>query len=94
MRIRTFIATAVLLAGLAGVTGCSQSYEEQAEACLTALKARADGDKAKPADCEGLKRKDYTALVMSVAIDDLGWTDEDGKFDENKMLDDLTENGN
>ncbi|MGY5127311.1 hypothetical protein [Streptomyces nigrescens] len=94
MRIRTIITAAALLAGLAGVTGCGQTYEEKTEACLTALKARADGDKGKPAECEGLKRDDYTTLVMSVAIDDLGWTGEDGKFDKNKMLDDLTEDGN
>lgn len=93
MRIRTIVTAAVLLAGLAGVTGCGQSYEEKAEDCLTALKARADGDKSKPAECEGIKRKDYLSLVMSVAIADLGWTDEDGKFDKNKMLDSLTEDG-
>lgn len=94
MRIRTIITAAALLAGLAGVTGCGQSYEEKTEACLTALKARPDGDKAKPADCKGIKRSDYVDLVMSVAIDDLGWTDEDGKFDEQRMLDSLTEDGN
>lgn len=94
MRIRTIVTAAALLAGLATVTGCSQSYEELTEDCLTALKARAEGDKAKPAECEGVKREDYTTLVMSVAMDDLGWTGEDGKFDKNKMLDDLTEDGN
>ncbi|MEU8998847.1 hypothetical protein AB0C95_29160 [Streptomyces caniferus] len=93
MRIRTTVTAAAVLVGLAGVTGCGQSYEELTEGCLTALKARADGDKSKPAECEGVERKDYTALVTSVAIDDLGWTDEDGKFDKNKMLDSL-EDGN
>ncbi|MFE1765401.1 hypothetical protein ACFW81_14460 [Streptomyces angustmyceticus] len=93
MRIRTFVGAVILLAGLAGITGCGQNYEEQTEACLTALKARADGDKAKPAECAGIKRSDYVDLVMSVAIDDLGWTDEDGRFDKNKMLDSLTEDG-
>lgn len=94
MRIRTAITTAALLAGLAGITSCGQSYEEKTEDCLTALKARAKGDKSKPTDCEGIKHKDYVTLVMSVAIDNLGWTDEDGKFDKNKMLDSLTEDGN
>jgi len=93
MRIRTVITTAAMLAALAGITGCGQSYEELTEACLTALKARPDGDKSKPAECEGVKRKDYVDLVMSVAMDDLGWTGEDGKFDKNKMLDSL-EDGN
>ncbi|MFJ6608196.1 hypothetical protein [Streptomyces lydicus] len=94
MRIRTFVTAAALLAGLTSVTGCGQSYEELTQDCLTALKARPDGDKSKPAECEGVTRKDYLSLVMSVAVDDLGWTGDDGKFDENKMLDDLTKNGN
>ncbi|MFE1774311.1 hypothetical protein [Streptomyces sp. NPDC059008] len=93
MRIRTIVTAAALLAGLAGLSGCAQSYEEQTEDCLTALKARAEGDKTEPTECEGIKRKDYLTLVMSVAIDDLGWTDEDGKFDKSRMLEDLT-NGN
>jgi hypothetical protein len=93
MRIRTAITAAALLAGLTSVTGCGQSYEELTQDCLKALKARPEGDKSKPAECEGVKRKDYLTLVMSVAIDDLGWTDEDGKFDKNKMLDSL-EDGN
>lgn len=92
MRIRTAAVGIVLLAGLA--VGCSQSYDEMANDCLAALKARPDGDTSKPSECEGLKRKDYTALVASVAIDDLGWTDEDGKFDKGKMLDSLTKDDN
>lgn len=92
MRIRTAAVGIVLLSGLAA--GCSQSYEEMASDCLTALKARPDGDRAKPDECKGLKAKDYTALVASVAIDGLGWTDEDGKFDKQKMLNSLTEDGN
>ncbi|MET7795614.1 hypothetical protein [Streptomyces decoyicus] len=92
MRIRAAAVGVVLLAGLAA--GCSQSYEELTEDCLSALKARAKGDKGKPSECEGVKSKDYTAMVVSVAIDNLGWTDEDGKFDENKMLDDVTPGGN
>ncbi|GES27971.1 hypothetical protein AB0G60_02390 [Streptomyces angustmyceticus] len=92
MRIRAAVVGVILLAGL--TAGCSQSYDEMATDCLAALKARPDGDKAKPSECEGLKRKDYTALVASVAIDGLGWTDEDGKFDKQKMLDSLTEDGN
>ncbi|MFE7780368.1 hypothetical protein [Streptomyces nigrescens] len=93
MRIRTFVTAAALLVGLATLTGCGQSYEEKTEACLTALKARADGDKGKPAECEGIKRSDYVDLVMSVAMDDLGWTGDDGRFDKNRMLEDLTEDG-
>lgn len=92
MRIRAAAVGVVLLAGLAA--GCAQSYEEITKDCLAALKARADGDKSKPAECEGVKKSDYFDLVMSVAIDDLGWTGEDGKFDKGKMLDSLTEDEN
>lgn len=89
MRIRTAITTAALLAGLA--TGCSQSYEDLTSDCLAALKARTDGDKGKPEACEDVKSDDYTALVVSVGIDDLGWSDENGDLDEGKMLDSLTD---
>jgi squalene cyclase len=91
MRIRAFVTAAALLAGLTSITGCAQSYEELTEGCLTALKARTDGDKGKPEACEDVKSDDYAALVMSVAVDDLGWSDENGDFDANKMLDDLTD---
>ncbi|MDX3587603.1 hypothetical protein [Streptomyces europaeiscabiei] len=80
------ITTALLLAG--GAVGCSKSYDEIGEDCVAALKERKEGDKAKPEACEGLKEDDYQALLMSQAIDDLGWTDDEGNFDEDKMLED------
>ena len=79
----------LLLAG--GAIGCSKSYDQIGEECVAALKERPKGDKAKPEACEGLKDKDYQALLMSQTIDDLGWTDDEGNFDENKMLEDALE---
>ncbi|MEV8353206.1 hypothetical protein ACFVTT_33935 [Streptomyces niveus] len=89
--IRAVIA-ALLLAGAA--VGCSSgpSYEEVTKRCADALKAQyaADGE-GKPDECKDVKKDDYAALVASAAAEDLGWLDEDGEFDENKMLDDVTE---
>ncbi|MFG3170590.1 hypothetical protein [Streptomyces sp. NPDC048200] len=88
-------ATALLAAALllAGAVGCSseKSQDEIAKDCVAALKARPDGDKAKPADCKGLSEDDYQTLLMShVLTDDLGWVDGDGNVDREKMLDDAT----
>ncbi|MFG2137720.1 hypothetical protein [Streptomyces sp. NPDC048650] len=94
MRIRTTVVAVAVLAGLSGLAGCSQSYEDLTEDCLQALKDRDEGDKGKPDECEGVKTSDYLDLVMSVAIDDLGWTGEDGKFDKDKLLDDVIGGGN
>ncbi|CAM5718334.1 hypothetical protein [Streptomyces fumanus] len=85
------LAAVVLLGG--GAAGCSESksQDEIAKDCVAALKARAEGDKGKPKDCEGLGDDDYDALLMShVLTDDLGWVDEDGNVDREKMLDDAT----
>lgn len=85
------LAAALLLAG--GAVGCSseKSQDEIAKDCVAALKARPDGDKAKPKDCEGLSDDDYQTLLMShVLQDDLGWVDGDGNVDKEKMLDDAT----
>ncbi|MGW0626448.1 hypothetical protein [Streptomyces sp. NPDC002758] len=76
-----------------GVVSCSneKSQDEIAKDCVAALKVRADGDKKKPKDCEGLSEDDYQTLLMShVLTDDLGWVDEDGNVDREKMLDDAT----
>ncbi|MFE7033613.1 hypothetical protein ACFU9Y_25175 [Streptomyces sp. NPDC057621] len=64
------------------------SYDDIANNCAQALKDRPAGDKAKPDACGGLKQDDYDALLMSHVIDGLGWTDEDGNVDRNKMLED------
>lgn len=83
------LAATLLLAGAA--VGCSKSYEDTVADCTTALKERPDGDKGKPDACKDVKEDDYSALLMSQTIDDLGWTDENGEFDKNKMLEDATQ---
>ncbi|MGW1669017.1 hypothetical protein [Streptomyces sp. NPDC002324] len=88
MRHTTALLTASVLLLAGGAVGCSKSYDEIGEDCVAALKDRADGDKEKPEACEGLKEDDYQALLMSQTIDDLGWTDDEGNFDKNKMLED------
>ncbi|MFD7554149.1 hypothetical protein ACFV9E_06365 [Streptomyces sp. NPDC059835] len=81
-----------LIAALAGaallLTACSSAptYDESVQQCVKALKARHLDDKTKPKPCEPLKEDDYTLLVASQAMDGLGWTDKDGNFDRNKML--------
>ncbi|MFE9976064.1 hypothetical protein ACFYRD_36465 [Streptomyces hirsutus] len=85
------LAAAIAVAGL--VTGLviwlmQPSYDDIANDCVAALKERAEGDKAKPKACEGLKEDDYDALLMSHILGDLGWTDDEDRFDKNKMLED------
>lgn len=90
MRTRTRAATiAILAALLAGTTAaCGQSYEDKADACIAAVKERAEGETGKPEACEGINDDDYTAIVVGQAAEDLGWTDENGRFDKNKMIED------
>jgi hypothetical protein len=68
------------------------SYDDVVKGCQKALAAqyKADG-KGKPAACKDVKKGDYDALVLQAAMGHLGWTDKDGNFDENKMLDDATD---
>lgn len=85
------LATVLLLSGTAGCSD-SKSQDEIAADCTAALKDRAKDDKEKPKDCEGLSEDDYSTLLMSyVLTDDLGWVDEDGDVDENRMLEDALE---
>jgi hypothetical protein len=61
--------------------------------CQKALVSQSKaGGKGKPGACKDVKDDDYTALVMNNAINDLGWTDEDGNLDENQMLEDTITN--
>lgn len=91
-RTRALIAaSAVAVAG--GITGTviwlsQPSYDEIADNCVAALKERAEGDKEKPEACDGLTKDDYDALALAHVLDDLGWTDDEGNFDKNKMLED------
>jgi hypothetical protein len=94
MKRRTItILAAVAVAAAGAITGLivwlsQPSYDEIADNCVAALKDRAEGDKGKPAACDGLKEDDYDALVLSHVLGDLGWTDDEGRFDKNKMLED------
>ena len=91
MRTRIALPAALAAGLLLTLTSCGQSYEESVAQCVQALRDRTEGDKGKPEECGEVKEDDYTALVASQAIDDLGWTDEDGNFDKNKMLEDTLE---
>lgn len=65
-------------------------YEDPAkEAFDTVEKKTKEGGEDRPEACEPLSEDDYSALLMATAIDGLGWTDEDGKFDKLKMADSL-----
>lgn len=88
MRRTTTVLLTTLLA-LAGVAGCSaeKSYEQLTADCAAALKDRAEGDKAKPGACEGVKEDDYQTLLMSQVLEDTGMV-KDGEVDLDKMLDD------
>jgi hypothetical protein len=85
------IAAAVTAVALAiGVTVHwlnQPSYNDIVNACGKALVAQVKaGGQGKPSACDGVKKDDYDTLVFGSAIDGLGWTDKDGNFDVNKML--------
>jgi hypothetical protein len=91
MRRTTAALLTVLLATGAAACSSKPSYDDVVKGCQKALADQAKaGGKGKPSACGGVKKDDYDALVMSNAIDGLGWTDKDGNFDENKMLNDAT----
>ncbi|MDX2520575.1 MULTISPECIES: hypothetical protein [Streptomyces] len=83
------LAATLLLASAA--VGCSKPYEDTVADCAAALKDRPKDDGGKPDACEDVKEDDYSALLMSQTIDDLGWIDENGEVDKNKMLEDATQ---
>ncbi|WP_405960800.1 hypothetical protein OG235_27945 [Streptomyces sp. NBC_00024] len=63
-------------------------YQGPAKDAADALEEKFEsGGKNRPEACEPLSDDDYTALLTAKAIDGLGWTDEDGKFDKLKMAD-------
>ncbi|MFE2560945.1 MULTISPECIES: hypothetical protein [Streptomyces] len=85
---RALAALTLLLA--AGATACSSgpTYDESVKLCRKALVAQPEGETGKPKECEPLNEDDYGTVKMSAVIDRLGWTDENGQFDKNKMLED------
>lgn len=86
MRTRTAAAAGAVL--LLTLTGCSESYDDITSRCIKTLRERPEGETGKPKECEKVKEDDYTAIVGGIAIERLGWTDENGDFDENKMIED------
>lgn len=63
------------------------SYDDIVKECQRALVAqyKADG-RGKPAACTDVKGDDYDVLVLNAAMGNLGWLDDDGEFDKDKML--------
>jgi hypothetical protein len=62
-------ATALLL------TSCGASEAEKQEDCLTAIRARAEGDKAKPKACETISDDDYNTLIIGEVISNTDLSD-------------------
>ncbi|MGQ4349703.1 hypothetical protein [Streptomyces sp. SAS_275] len=66
-------------------------YQDASKEAFDTVAAKtAEGGKGRPDACEPVAEKDYTALQMATAIDALGWTGEDGRFDKVKMADGLS----
>ncbi|MEV1063396.1 hypothetical protein [Streptomyces sp. NPDC050263] len=90
--------TALITTGALAVAGTATatviwlqqpSYDDTVSSCRKALAEQYKNDgKGKPKACDGVKEDDYDALVLDASLNDLGWTDSDGNFDENKMLED------
>lgn len=87
---RRTLATVALAAALPLLAACGDSYEDKTTACITAVKERTDPDGTRPAACDGISDEDYATIVFGNAIDDLGWTDDEGRFDKNKMIEETT----
>ncbi|MYR45073.1 hypothetical protein [Streptomyces sp. SID5910] len=93
MKRRTIVATATAVSVLGLITGLfvwlsQPSYDDIVKDCATALDKRADGSNTVPNACEDVKEEDYDTLRMAEIIDDLGWVDDEGNVDKNKMLED------
>ncbi|MFF3857554.1 hypothetical protein, partial [Micromonospora sp. NPDC002575] len=59
--------------------------------CAAALKAQYKADRTgRPDACRNVKDDDYNVLVASAAMADLGWLDDDGDLDEDKMIGSVT----
>jgi hypothetical protein len=94
---RTTLITAAAVTVVALIAGLAYwitqpSYDDVVKDCKTALAKQYTRDgKGRPADCKDVHDDDYDALVLDASLNHLGWTDDDGNFDKNKMLDSVTE---
>ncbi|MFB7245652.1 hypothetical protein ACFCYX_24715 [Streptomyces populi] len=94
-RRRRNLIVAVAVAGALAVGGIiywagRPSYNDIVKGCQRALVAQYEADgRGKPSACDGVKGDDYDALVLGAAMGDLGWLDDDGDFDKDKMLEGL-----
>ncbi|MGP3684129.1 hypothetical protein ACTVZO_05345 [Streptomyces sp. IBSNAI002] len=86
MRLRT--ALPVLTAATLLLASCGQSYDDIVKECRQVLVERPEGETGKPAACSDVKEDDYGVIAASAAMERLGWTDENGRFSEEKMLED------
>ncbi|WP_129307981.1 hypothetical protein [Streptomyces sp. L2] len=98
MKHRTILVASAAALAVAGIiTGLviwlnQPSYNDTLDACAKALDTQYKaGGHGKPGACHGVKDDDYTTLVANAAMGHLGWLDDDGNLDENKMLDSVTE---
>ncbi|SED26688.1 hypothetical protein SAMN05216532_4003 [Streptomyces sp. 2231.1] len=83
------VTVVALIAGLAYWLA-QPSYDDIVKGCRSALAAQGDREgKGRPAACNEVRADDYDALVLDAALDHLGWTDKDGNFDKQKMIDSL-----
>jgi hypothetical protein len=90
------IAIAVLAVAGIGLTiwlFVRPTYDDTVKSCQKALAAQMQADgRGKPSACRDLSEDDYSAVLMNQIMDDEGWLDEDGHFDERKMLEDSLDN--
>lgn len=89
MRTRTIMAALAALLIAAGATWwlTRPSYEDVVKSCAHALDEQyKHNGRGRPTACDAVKDDDYSALVLQASLNQLGWTDRDGNFDENKMI--------
>jgi hypothetical protein len=65
---RRHITAAALVVTALLLTGCGASEVEKQEACLDAIRARAEGDRAKPKACEEISDDDYNTLIIGEVL--------------------------
>lgn len=73
---RRLIASVVAAAGaVLLLTSCGKSEAEKQRDCLTAIRARAEGDTNKPKACEAISDDDYHTLIIGEVLKDTDLSD-------------------